>query len=103
MEGSALLGQVDKAITRVTQQQPGIFDFNSKICENCYYVKNEGKFTSAVVANLSAMGLCAEYDGEELAVKNSNSYSEQFDILVASGYIRRGTGSYRLTCRPSWF
>lgn len=103
MDSSALLGQVDKAITQVTQQHPGIFDFNSKICENCYYVKNEGKFTSAVVANLSAMGLCAEYDGEELAVKASNSYSEQFDILVASGYIRRGTGSYRLTCRPSWF
>jgi hypothetical protein len=103
MESSALLGQVDKAITQVTQQQPGIFDVNNKVCENCYYVKNEGKFTSAVVAKLSAMGLCAQYDGEELAVKASNSSSEQFDILTSWGHIRRGPGSYRLTCRPSWF
>ena len=103
MQSSSLLGKVDKAITQVTQQQPGIFDVNNKVCENCYYVKNPGKFTSAVVANLNAMGLCAQYDGEELAVKASNSSSEQFDILLSSGHIRRGAGSYRLTCQPSWF
>ena len=80
-----------------------IFDVNNKVCENCYYVKNQGKFTSAVIANLNAVGLCAHYDGEELAVKNSNSFNEQFDILLSSGHIRRGAGSYRATCQPSWF
>ena len=103
MGSNSFLGEVEQAITRVTQQQPGIFDVNNKICENCYYVKNPGKFTSAVVANLSAAGLCAFYDGEELGVKNSNSFNDQYDILVASGHIRRGLGSYRSTCRPAWF
>jgi hypothetical protein len=103
MGSASFLGQVDKAITQVTQQQPGIFDFDNKKCENCYYVKNPGKFTAGVVANLNAMELCAYYDGEELAVKNSNSFNDQFDILVSSGHIRRGEGSYRNTCRPSWF
>jgi hypothetical protein len=103
MGSASFLGQVDKAITQVTQQQPGIFDFDDKKCENCYYVKNPGKFTAGVVANLNAMGLCAYYDGEELAVKNSNSFNDQFDLLVSSGHIRRGEGSYRSTCRPSWF
>jgi hypothetical protein len=103
MGSNSFLGQVDRAITLVTQQQPGIFDVSNKICENCYYVKNPGKFTSAVVANLSAAGLCAFYDGEELGVKNSNSFNDQYDILVASGHIRRGLGSYRSTCRPAWF
>jgi hypothetical protein len=103
MQSSSFLGQVDKAITQVTQQQPNIFDTNNKVCENCYYVKNQGKFTSAVIANLNAMGLCAYYDGEELAVKNSNAFNEQFDILTSAGYARRGAGSYRSTCQPSWF
>lgn len=103
MGSASFLDQVDKAITQVTQQQPGIFDFDDKRCGNCYYVKNPGKFAAGVVANLSAMGLCAYYDGEELAVKNSNSFNDQFDILVSSGHIRRGEGSYRTTCRPSWF
>ena len=43
-----------------------IFDFNSKNCENCYYVKNQAKFTAGVIRNLNAVGLCANYDGEEL-------------------------------------
>jgi hypothetical protein len=103
MQSTSFLGQVDKAITRITLQQPALFDFNDKVCENCYYVKDQDKFASAVIASLNSMGLCAQYDGEELAVKASNSYSEQFDILISSGHIRRGAGSYRLTCRPSWF
>jgi hypothetical protein len=103
MQSSSFLGQVDKAIAQVILQQPNWFDFNNKVCENCYYVKNEGKFTAAVIANLNAAGLCAYYDGEELAVKNSNSFNEQFDILLYSGHVRRGAGSYRSTCNPSWF
>jgi hypothetical protein len=100
---NSFLADVDKAITQVTQQQPGIFDFDDKKCDNCYYVKNPGKFTTGVIANLNAMGLCAYYDGEELAVKNTNAFNDQYDILVASGHIRRGSGSYRVTCHPSWF
>ena len=46
------------------------------------------------------MGLCAYYDGEELGVKNSNSFNDQFDILVSSGHIRRGAGSYRAHLPP---
>ena len=103
MQSTSFLGKVDKAITQVTQQQPGIFDANNKVCENCYYVKNEGKFTAAVISNLNAVGLCAYYDGEELAVKNSNSFNDQYDILLSSGHVRRGAGSYRATCNPSWF
>jgi len=103
MQSTSFLGKVDKAITQVTEQQPTLFDVNNKVCENCYYVKNPGKFTSAVIANLNAMGLCAHYDGEELAVKNSNSFNDQYDILLSSGHVRRGAGSYRATCQPSWF
>ena len=103
MQTPAFLGQVDKAITQLTQQQPSVFDFNNKLCENCYYVNNEAAYVAGVIKNLNAAGLCALYDGEELAVKNSNSFNEQYDILLSSGHIRRGGGSYRSTCSPSWF
>jgi hypothetical protein len=102
-QSQSFLAQVDKAITQVTQQQPGLFDFNSNRCENCYYIKDQDRFAAAVVANLGAMGLCAYYDGEELGVKNTNSWNDQYDIIISSGHIRRGPGSYRTTCTPAWF
>lgn len=103
MQSPSFLGAVDKAITQLTEQQPSIFDFNQKTCENCFHVKNEEAFVNGVIKNLNAAGYCAYYDGEELAVKNSNAFNEQYDILVSSGHIRRGAGSYRSTCNPSWF
>jgi hypothetical protein len=103
MQTPAFLGAVDKAITLLTQQQPSIFDLNNNLCQNCYYVKDVDAYFAGVMQNLSAAGLCALHDGEELAVKNSNSFNEQYDIHLSSGHIRRGGGSYRSTCTPSWF
>ena len=47
MQSSSFLGAVDKAITKVTQQQPSLFDFNLKTCENCYLVKDQSAFVAA--------------------------------------------------------
>ena len=102
-EAAKLLWAVENAITEVTKSRPDIFDFDDKKCDNCYYVKNVGAYVSEVQKALSAQGVCSHWDGEELAVKNTNNFSEQFDILLASGHMRRGVGSYRGTCRPSWF
>ena len=41
--------------------------------------------------------------GEEFAVKSSNSFNDQYDLMMADGHIRRQEGSYRGTCRPAWF
>jgi hypothetical protein len=103
VQNPAFLGAVDKAITLLTQQQPSLFNFNNKICENCYFVKDESAYGAGVIRNLNAAGYCAKYDGEELGVKNTNSFNEQYDILISSGHIRRGEGSYRSTCNPAWF
>ena len=102
-ETAKLLGEVDSALTAVTKSRPDIFDFNDKKCENCYYVKNVSAYLTQVVKQLNALGVCAQYDGEEMAVKDSNNYSEQYDILLASGHMRRGAGSYRGVCRPALF
>jgi hypothetical protein len=98
-----LLDYVESAITNVTDKHPEMFDFNNKKCANCYYVKDIDGYVSQVLSELGKMGLCALWDGEEIALKESNNYSEQYDIILASGHIRRGPGCYRGVCRPSWF
>jgi len=102
-ESPLLLGPVEKAITAATTTRPDLFDFDDKKCDNCYYVKNVDGYVNQVIKHLNAQGVCALWDGEEMAVKKTNDYSEQYDILLASGHIRRGAGSYKGICRPAWF
>jgi hypothetical protein len=102
-ESPLLLGAVDKAITAATTNRPDLFDFDNKKCDDCYYVKNVDGYVSEVIKHLNAQSVCGLWDGEELAVKKKNDWSEQYDILLASGHIRRGAGSYQGICRPAWF
>jgi hypothetical protein len=102
-ESARLMGPVEKAITEVTKSRPDLFDFKDKKCDDCYYVKNVDGYLNQVIRQLNAQGVCAEWDGEEMAVKKTNDYSEQWDILLASGHIRRGAGAYRGVCKPAIF
>jgi hypothetical protein len=95
--------EVDAAIDRVTKKRPELFDFDNKKCGNCYYVKNVDAYAAQVVKELGKVGLCALWDGEEVAVKETNARSEQYDIILASNHIRRIPGAYRGVCKPSWF
>ncbi len=94
---------VDTALNRTTKAHPEYFDFNNKTCGNCYYVKNINGYLAAVQAQLKALGYCSHYDGEEMAVKNTNKFNEQYDILLGSNHMRRGPGSYRGACHPANF
>ncbi len=61
------------------------------------------RYHSGVAAILVTRGLCATYDGEELGVKSSNDFNDQYDIHLSTGHVRRGESSYRATCRPASF
>ncbi len=98
-----LLDAVQAAIRVVTQRHPTLFDFTDKSCNDCYRVLNVAAYYSAVQAELAARGVCTLTDTEELGAKDSNESSEQFDILLASGHIRRGAGIYRGICYPAIF
>jgi hypothetical protein len=102
-EGPEFLGPMEKALTAVTTGRPELFDFEDKKCDNCYYIKDVDAYLKQVIKQLNAQGVCAVWDGEEMAVKDSNNFSEQWDILLASGHIRRGAGAYRGVCRPAIF
>ena len=104
---AGVFGQVvAAALDQLTQEQPAIFDFKDVQPggdPNWYRVLDEAAYSQGVVKILLAKGVCARWDGEELNVKNTNVSSENYDILTAKGYMRRGEGSYRVSCYPAYF
>jgi hypothetical protein len=95
------MGDVQAAINALIQEQPDLFI--KKGCEGCYDVTDADAYISGVVRNVGRRGLCATYDGEELAVKKTNDFNEQYDILSAGGSVRSGGEAYRSTCHPAVF
>ena len=100
---AAFGADVDAAIMLLVQQRPDIFDLNQQAGEGGYKVLKPDDYYAGVIANLQARDFCAGFDLVELQVKNSTSFSEQYDIMLASGHIRRGAGAYRATCSPPAF
>ena len=97
--------QVDAAINQAVQQRPELFDLTRKVGENGYLVRDVEAFYEEIARQLQATGLCAQYDFERilLQVKDSNAESEDYDLVLSNGHLRRGEGSYRSTCSPSSF
>jgi hypothetical protein len=103
-ESPTFLNQVEAAIDAVIRSNPGFFDTRrTRGCGTCYLVVDPTGYVRAVEAAVTRNGVCGHYDGEELGVKNTNGFNDQFDILTSDLYIRRQLGSYRATCRPAWF
>jgi hypothetical protein len=72
---------VDEAIDAVKAAHPEAFDGER--------VVNVGLYIVEVIKELDRMGICADYDGEELGVATSHDYNDQYDILTAKSEIRR--------------
>jgi hypothetical protein len=103
-ESSSYLPLVERSLDRLVHRRPEIFDLNSfSGCGTCYKVKNVSAYIKEMVAEAQSEGACAMWDGEELAVKKTNDFSDQYDILTFENFIRRDHGSYRATCTPAWF
>ena len=105
MQSQTFLSRVETAIDDVVRANPQYFNLNRTRggCANCFQVVDPTGYVNAVARAVTRNGVCGYYDGEELAVKNSNSFNDQFDILTSDLFIRRQSGSYRSTCRPAWF
>ena len=105
MQAQTFLGRVEAAIDEVIRTDPGAFNFNRTRggCGNCYQVVDPTRYVNRVAQAITRDGICGYYDGEELGVKSSNAFNDQFDILTSDMFIRRQGGSYRSTCRPAWF
>ena len=105
LQSPTFLKEVEAALTAVVAENPQWFDLKKTRggCENCYFILKPDQYVTRVAELITKDGICGHYDGEELAVKNTNSFNDQYDIFTSDGYIRRQLGSYRSTCRPAWF
>jgi hypothetical protein len=94
---------MNEAIDKVEHEHPDYFDFSQSQGGLSYKVVAPEPYIAEVVKNLQLRGLCALFDGIEVAVKNTNEFNEQYNILTSSGFVRWGAGAYISTCRPAWF
>jgi hypothetical protein len=62
---------------------------------------SEHDWTWAVINTIRRKGYCAGLYAEEVSVRTSRAYSENFDVLTSASTIRRGEGAYRSTCTPA--
>lgn len=97
------LEKVDAAIEQLVQQRPELFNLEEEAGPGGYKVLDADQYHAGVVKNLEAMAFCADADNNQVQLKNSNDFSEHYDILVSTVHIRRGDGSYRATCNPAAF
>ncbi len=102
-----LLDAVGTAIDLLAQQGSRAVDPNDLAGPGSYNVVDRKAFIDGVVGNLRAAGYCAQsdydYPTERINVKNTNDFSEDFDLILGTGYVRRGMGAYRQTCTPAAF
>jgi hypothetical protein len=102
--GSArLLPDVEAAIDRAVKAHPQFFNTQEEISAGSYRVLDARGYLDAVVAELGAAGFCAALLGDQLQVKNGQDFSEEYDIITSSGFVRRGAGSYVKACSPAAF
>jgi hypothetical protein len=105
-----LLGEVEEAMDLLVKEKPQIFDLESEYAPGtrAYIVRDKEGYLNGLIANLRAAGNCAERDPDDatqetIRVKNASDFSEEFDVLLSSGHMRRGNGMFRRTCSPSNF
>ncbi|HXY38717.1 MAG TPA: hypothetical protein VEQ10_03560 [Vicinamibacteria bacterium] len=98
---------VEAAIDALVQKRPELFNTSEENGAGTrqYRVLDGSAYLDGVIANLQSAGLCAErtIDGERVALKDVNAYSEEWDLITAKGFIRRGVHAYQTTCTPASF
>ena len=97
------LEKVDAAIDQLVQQRPELFNLEETAGPGSYRVLDSAQYYAGVVKNLEAMAFCATGENRMIQLKNSNEFSEDYDILLSTEHVRRGDGSYRATCNPPAF
>jgi hypothetical protein len=91
--------QVNSAIDTVQREHPELFNFED-LAGSSPRVLDQKKYLQFVAEDLVKNGVCTVIEKEEIAVKNTNDFNEQWNVYAAAGFVRR---RYVTTCSPSWF
>jgi hypothetical protein len=91
---------VNMSIDALMVNHPSIFNLNDLAGGNPKVV-NPVRYYEELTNELGrTWGICTKVGTEEISIKWSNDYSEDWNVLTSGNYVRR---RYRLTCSPSWF
>ncbi len=100
---SCYLGDVQAAVRATISAHPEWFDSTG----SCSIILDVGSFMDDVAARIVARGVCAIRDpnapDEEVTLKYSNVFTENFDIVASTGCARYGDPIYTSTCFPAWW
>ena len=99
MRGPTFQDDVVLAIRQLQGEQPQIFEDNP----GGILIKSPGQFYVGLIEKLDKKGLCAGFDGEELQVKTSNEFNDQYALRTSRGFLRTDPSIYRATCLPAAF
>ena len=94
---------VTEALARLAAESPELFEFGDRRGALGYYIKDHPAYYAGVLAHVRAQGACAVFDGEEIALKTTNEFSDQYKIMTSTGHVQTGPSVYRATCRPPAF
>jgi hypothetical protein len=95
-----LLDHLNIALDKTIREHPEYFDLNDSPGAGAFKVLDRDRYIKSVVDNIRAQGVCAIEEKEEVALKTTNDFNEQYNIWSSSGYIRR---AYITTCFPAQF
>lgn len=100
----AFLSAVEAAQDKLARERPDIFNLSDVNAGGGYRVLKTDDYLNGVAKNLQAAGFCAERSVfDTIRIKNSNDFSEEYDVLLSTGYVYRGAGSYQKSCYPAAF
>jgi hypothetical protein len=88
------------AINQVLEQHPELFDLSDVSAGNRWpSITNMTAYENSVISTLTAKGYCVKNDGEQIAIKkDTNEFSENYDINFQDKYIRLGDGIFQSAC-----
>jgi hypothetical protein len=93
------MADVDAVLSELIRERPNMFENT----DGGLRVRSTGQFYVAFLQKLDQRGICAQFDGEEVGMKNSDSFNDQFHMVTSDLILRRGESSYRATCYPASF
>lgn len=100
----AYYGDVAAAIDELLKTRPELFDFQD-LAKGTEWpkVRDAAAYHQGLIDILLKKGYCGVFDGEEIQVKRTNTFSEHYDVNYADHYIRTGPGIFRGSCYPAAF